>query len=93
MAQRVRIVGAVGNSFTSAKRAARYVSQGRARYVSHHTIELIADDHRTLSAERSQESAAKHCKSPTPDLVYAYRGPVNLRTFAPYPIRDLRTSP
>lgn len=73
-----------GPGRTSAKRALRFVTQGRARYVSDGCIEMIEGDYRHLSAGRTEPAPRPH--SPTPlKATYEYDGPVNLRTFARYP--------
>jgi hypothetical protein len=81
----VRIVNPIGGpGYTSAKQAIRFVQQGRARYVDETCIEMIAEDYRHLAAGRIEPPPRPHSPAP-PEVNYMYTGPVNLRTFAPYP--------
>jgi hypothetical protein len=81
----VRILNPTGGSgFTSAKRAIRFVEQGRARYVDETCIEMIEGDYRHLAAGRLEPPPRPHSPDPI-EVNYVYEGPTNLRTFAHYP--------
>lgn len=89
----VRILNPIPGSsgYCSVKRALKYIRQGRGRAIDEQTIEIFENDRRHLAALRSAlEPAVERLNPPvrtppTPDPVYEYRGPENLRTFAHYP--------
>ena len=77
-----------GGSYTSRKKALKYVASGRARYIDEKTIEMIEEDHRHLACVASLEQSAPKptVQSPTIELSPTSPPSNNFRTFAPYPI-------
>ncbi len=86
--QKIKILNSAGAGYTNPKKALKWVTQGRARYVDESSIEMVSEDrrHQACIASISEGRSTAKPKSPTPPRVIPFKAPAfQGQTFLHYP--------